>query len=483
MTAVVALVAALAAVPAGRPEPAGAQAPGDRPNIILITTDDQTIDELHWMPLTRAALGQGGATFGQAISPHPLCCPARAEMVTGQYAQNNGVRSNSGPHGGFGALVEPGNTVATWLNDAGYATGFVGKYLNLYNERHGVQAGWDHWAPIIRGTYQPFDYTVYDDGALVEHHGDLHNNDFVAQRTVDLVGEYAGKDKPFFLWSSYVAPHGQCTDNLPLDVCAAPPTPALRHAELYPGSRLPSLDKPSFNEQDVSDKPIIIHKQKRVRAANLQRLFTQRIRSLASVDEGVAATVEALRAAGELDSTYLVFTSDNGYLLGEHRYNGKVLAYRESLRVPMLVRGPGIPAGVFRPQRVSTIDIAPTLVEIAGATPGRTMDGVSMLAAASYGVPLGRTSLIQAGPFRRRGTVDWTYRGVYTGRYTFVRWNRTGFVELYDHAKDPFELGNLAGNRRYLGVRRELFRRANLLSRCSSEACRVDFGPVPRPRR
>lgn len=454
----------------------------DRPNVVLITTDDQTLAELFWMPRTREALGEGGATFGQAISPHPLCCPARAEMVTGQYAQNNGVRSNSGPHGGFGALREPGNTVASWLHDAGYATGFVGKYLNLYTERDGVQSGWDHWAPITQRTYQAFDYRVFDNGTTVDAPGGLHSNDFVAQRTVDLVERYAGSPEPFFLWSSYVAPHGQCTDNLPRDTCAAPPTPATRHADLYPASRLPSLDAPSFNEQDISDKPLIIRKQRRVRAATQQALFTQRIRSLASVDEGVAATVGALQAAGELDNTYLIFTSDNGYLLGEHRYTGKVLAYRESLRVPLLVRGPGIPAGVVRPQRASTIDLAPTLVEIAGATPGRVMDGTSLLPVAATGAPLTRTSLVQAGPFHRRGTVDWTFRGAYTGRYTFVRWNRTGFIELYDHASDPFELRNLAWTTRYRPVRRELFRRANILSRCSGDVCRQDFGAVPRPR-
>ena len=477
--ALVVLAAVLAAVPTG--PRVQAQPPDDRPNIVLITTDDQTLAELYWMPLTRAALGGGGATFGQAISPHPLCCPARAEMLTGQYAQNNGVRSNSGRHGGFGALRDPGNTVASWLHDAGYATGFVGKYLNLYSERDGVQAGWDHWTPFTRGTYQAFDWTAYDDGSLVERRDDLHSNDFVAQRTVALVEEYADEPDPFFIWSSYVAPHGQCTDNLPLDTCAAPPTPATRHADLYPASRLPSLDKPSYNEQDVSDKPVLIRKQKRKRAASLQRLFTQRIRGLASVDEGVAATVEALRDAGELDNTYLIFTSDNGYLLGEHRYNGKVLAYRESLRVPLLVRGPGIASGVVRSEIASTIDLAPTLVEMSGATPGRPMDGVSLLGAARADLPLGRTSLVQAGPFHRRGTVDWTFRGVYTGRYTFVRWSRTGFVELYDHARDPYELRNLAGVKRYGRVRRELFRRANVLSSCSAEACREDFGPLPRP--
>lgn len=448
--------------PRGADVPAGGMRADNRPNVVLITTDDQTLQEMHWMPTTRKLLGNAGITFTRGISPHPLCCPARAEILTGQYAQNNGVRANSGAHGGFESLKRPGNTVASWLRDSGYRTGLVGKFLNLYYLRHGRQRGWDHWNPLVGNTvYKPYGYTFFGDGTGSTPDDDLHVTDAVRDQTTDLIEQWSGPGAPFFIWSSYVAPHGTCSEEK--RDCSAPPVPPKRYADAYPGSRLPSLDKPSFNERDMSDKPRWMRRLPGQSRAEMQTLFHERIRSLAAVDEAVAEIVRTLAEQGELANTYLLFTSDNGYLLGEHRLEEKIFAYQESVRVPFLLRGPGVPANVKRKQVVSTIDIAPTIAALARAQPRRRVDGIDIAPIARRNTGLPRTSLIQAGPRRGIGTRQWTYRGAYTPRYTYVRWNLTGFVELYDRRRDPYELRNVAKKRRYEKVASELKRRAKVL--------------------
>jgi hypothetical protein len=154
------------------------------PNVLLITTDDQNRADLCWMPKTRGLLGEHGVTFTRALSPDPLCCPARAELMTGQLGQNNGVRSNLGPRGGFHALLDKDNTLAGWLQDSGYQTAMVGKYLNWYRRRDGRQAGWSVWNPSIEGVYSYTDTTLYGDGSprtfrrnvthVTRLHGPLH---------------------------------------------------------------------------------------------------------------------------------------------------------------------------------------------------------------------------------------------------------------------------------------------------------------------
>lgn len=468
------------AVVAGPGQGGVGRAAGRPPNFILITTDDQALTDMRWMPRTRRLLGKAGVTFRRGISPHPLCCPARANILTGQYAQNNGVRDNSGRHGGFESLEDPDNTVAAWLQRSGYRTGFVGKYLNLYYERHGRQGGWDVWNPLVGNTvYRPYAYRFFDGWPGREPQP--HVTDAVRDQTVDLIDRWSGSGAPFFIYASYVAPHGLCTEEK--RDCSAPPVPPERYADAYPGARNPARTKPSFNEAKMGDKPRWMRGRAKQSPAYMQKLFHARVRSLAAVDEAVAATVEALRRNGELDNTYLLFTSDNGYMLGEHRFEEKIFAYQESVRVPFLLRGPGVPAGVRRPQVVSTIDIAPTVVDATGARAGRLVDGESMLPYARQKRRMRRTSLVQAGPRGKIGTRQWTFRGAYTPRYTYVRWSKTGFEELYDRRRDPHELQSVARRKRYAPVRRELRRRMRVLRTCVAEVCSADFGPQPKPRK
>lgn len=460
---------------------AGTVAPriNEGPNMVLISTDDQSLIDLRWMPRTRKLIGQRGARFTNFIAPHPLCCPSRAQILTGQYAQNNGVRGNRGNYGGYRSLEDPQHTLPVWLKDAGYRTSFVGKYVNGYQRSMGIPAGWDDWDATVRLAYRGF--MQYDGSTSRQPKG--YHTDYVAEKTAQEIEGLAADDQPFFLWSSFYAPHGICSATHEVG-CAKPPKVAQRFAHKFRGVRAPSLSSPSFNEKNVSDKPRYVTKGGKVDRRKAQRLFTQRIRALASVDLGVARIVKALRRAGELDNTVIAFISDNGYLNGEHRFQGKKLAYEESVRVPLLIRGPGIPAGTVLRQTTAMIDLAPTFADVAGAEPTVTVDGESLVELARQPEGRDRTLLVQAGlsgPDPQG--VGWHFSGVRTNRYSLVYWFTNGFLELYDRRKDPYELHNVAEDPRYSAPLQELARRTRELITCSGESCRTHFGRVPAPRR
>ncbi|MGL5826724.1 MAG: sulfatase/phosphatase domain-containing protein, partial [Nocardioides sp.] len=204
-------------------------------------------------------------------------------------------------------------------------------------------------------------------------------------------------------------------------------------------------------------------------------------RTLASVDDAVADTVAALAEAGELENTLIIFTSDNGWMLGEHRYVGKKLAFEESLRVPFLMSGPGIPAGQTRDQTASVLDIAPTILGVAKVPPGRVLDGKSLMRfVANPSLGSRQTRLIQSGNIT--GRVDarlWDYRGIREKRYTYMRWS-SGFQELYDRKRDPYQLVNVAGDRDYKRTLRAMRQRLRVLRDCSGDCYRW-FRRPPRP--
>ena len=198
---------------------AAATAADTRPNIVFITTDDQRVDDMRWMPFTRRLIGGHGINFTRAVSPHPLCCPARAEFVTGQYGQNNGVIHNAGPHGGFGALINPGNTLAKWLHDSGYQTAMAGKYLNEYEKSARRDPAWTHWNPSIANVYSYRRTVFFNDGRPVDRSGE-HVDDVVAKYAQRYITEFSKKSAPFFVWASDLAPH---------NAVAGYPIPAPRH--------------------------------------------------------------------------------------------------------------------------------------------------------------------------------------------------------------------------------------------------------------
>jgi N-acetylglucosamine-6-sulfatase len=453
---------------------------GDQPNIVLITSDDQTKVELKWMPQTRRLLGKAGLTFNNMIAPHPNCCPARAQILSGQYAQNNGVRTNSPPWGGHEGF-DASTALPVWLQESGYRTGFIGKYMHGYDEADGIEPGWDQWKPII-GTLSDYrSFLQYDNGRLVQFGETDYYTDVVAQQSADLVADFSSSGEPFFLWSSFIAPHGTCQGNSEAD-CSGPPPAAERHAGLLGDVALPSLTSRSFNEENVGDKRKDVQAASPVDPTVQQTLFTQRLRTLAALDEAVAGIVAALEAAGTLDDTVILFTSDNGYLFGEHRLIGKNVPYEESLRVPLVMRGPEIPAGEHRKQTVAMVDVAPTIAELADADPMVDSDGQSLLGYAVHDRrQRDRGLLVQAGSKGKVEETAWRWRGVRTKRYTLVRWQGPRFVELYDRTTDPDQLTNVALDPAYRRVRRELADYLDTLENCAGSECRTLVPDLPEP--
>jgi N-acetylglucosamine-6-sulfatase len=445
-----------------------------RPNIVLITTDDMNRSDLRWMPHTRRLLGRGGVTVGDFISNHPLCCPARAQILTGQYGHNNGVSDNVGQWGGYERLKRPGQHVGRWLKDAGYRTAFVGKHLNGWEVTQRRQAGWTRFNPLAEGVYEAYGMTMYNDGEPRTYRG-VHTADLMGRLTVRLVRRFSTTGDPFFIWTSQVPPHGMVKDGR-----LVRPIPAARHRGLFPQALPPALSSPAFNEPDVSDKPPWLRREPPVSVKAVTDAHRARIRSLQAVDEQVAATVQALRETGELPNTYVFFTSDNGYLMGEHRLQYKNKPYEPSLRLPLLVRGPGLPAGAVRPVTFGLVDLAPTFLDLAGAEAGMPVDGRSMLPALRSGRGSYSHYLIQAGGWTDQPGTRWWWRGVRSRSYTYVRY-RSGFEELYDRRRDPAQLRNVADDPAYRAVTAAYARRLDALKTCAGQSC-LSGGHVPTIR-
>lgn len=443
------------APPAQQPD-----APSARPNIVLITTDDMRADDLRWMPQTRRLLGRAGVTMSDFLSSHPLCCPARAQIMTGQHAQNNGVLTNKRPNGGYPSLRDPGNNVGSWLQAAGYRTAFIGKHMNFWDGRR--QGGWTHFNPIVRNVYAPRGLVMYNDGHR-QRYSRVYGTDLLSNLSVREIRRLSGA-APFFVWTSYVAPHGMLVKGT-----WVPPVPAKRHQRLFASAKPPAMGTPAFNEAHRADKPRWVRRQDQ-RPAKMRGLHRARIQSLQAVDEGVAATIRALRRAGELSSTVIVFSSDNGFLLGEHGLRDKNVAYEESLRVPLVVRGPGIPAGVVRRGVFGLVDLPATIADLAGARPTRVLDGRSMLPHLRQGAKGYDTYLIQAGAEGRKPAERWWWRGVRSPRYTYVRYD-DGTEELYDLRRDPAQLRNMASRPSYSAVLGRLSDRLDVLADCSGRDC------------
>jgi arylsulfatase A-like enzyme len=469
--ALVGLLAAAVVVPAttAAVSPGGAAAAQGPPNVLVIMTDDQTVESVRVMTNVKRLLRDRGATFASSFVTFALCCPSRATFLTGQYAHNHGVLGNTPPSGGY-AKLDHTNTLPVWLQDAGYYTAHLGKYLNGYGRADPTEIppGYDEWrGSVDPSTYRFYDYTLNENGRLTTYA--TYQTDLYARKAARIIRQRAPSAQPFFLWVAFLAPHsgGPREPDDPAD--QPTPVPAPRHRNAFDSEPLPR--PPGFNERDVSDKPVGIRNRPLLGPGRIRQIregYQQRLESLLAVDEAVGKLVAELRRAGELDDTLIIFTSDNGFFHGEHRVPfGKVLPYEPSIRVPLIVRGPGIPAGLRVNQRVANIDLAPTIVDAAGATPGRVMDGRSLLPIiAQPDVPLGRDLLVERGPGAG------TFTALRAPAYLYVE-HGNGEEELYDLRRDPFQLASRHADPDYAAIKAGLALRLDHLRACGGLACRT----------
>lgn len=470
-----------------------------RPNIVLILTDDMTLADLEYMPETTRLIADQGASFSQYLVSMSLCCPSRVCILRGQYPHNSQIVGNKPPAGGFQKMYDLGleeSTVAVWLQEQGYRTALIGKYLNGYPGAAGptyIPPGWDEWY-VPAGdelmndfAYQGFNYFLNENGEIVQYGNAAqdYTTDVFAGKAVDFIQRSGEEGQPFFVYAATYAPH-------------RPSVPAPRHADLFEEIQLPA--SPSINEEDISDKsrffgrnPLLTDEQ----VEDLRRQYRLRIQSLQAVDEMVAAIYAALAEAGQLDNTYIFFTSDNGYHLGEHRLlAGKNTPFEEDIRVPLLVRGPGIRAGTVIDELTGNIDLAPTFAELAGVTPPDFVDGRSL-------VPLLKNQIVfswrEGYLLRREASVDETvsldpvpalgppgeveppdsiydnraggqFIALRTAEYTYVEF-KNGDKELYDLKNDPYQLENIyeTAEPEFLAKLHEWLK---ILRDCRAETCR-----------
>jgi N-acetylglucosamine-6-sulfatase len=536
-----------------------------RPNIVLIQTDDQTIDQLYAeyqvpgggtvqaMPNTRALIGDKGTTFTQYYTPYSLCGPSRVSLLTGRYAHNNKVRGNVPPNGGFpgfAARAAYNHNIATWLQGAGYRTIHVGKFLNAYGDPPydngtAVPPGWSAWHSTVKSdtNHYFYGYQLNNNGKIEGPYGEsgswetreygqrddfgcpfaplnglpcLYETDvFTRIASEEMLGTPEGT--PFYLQLDYSAPHGDFRR-------PAGPEPAPRHNETFAGVPVPHGPAEGFNEGNANDKPKFIRSAPFVSPseAHTYRVYYQKaLESLRSVDDGVKQIVSTLGAMHRLRNTYIIFMSDNGFFFGEHRLTGgKFLAYEPSTHLPLLMRGPGIKPGGETGQLASTVDIAPTILQLAGAKADKSVDGETLYPFAhdpelrnsrpllfesfvqtddveqnggagnnpegiSYGRPGTEAGASRARPADEAGASvvapPKNYYGIRLGKYKYIEWPE-GEKELYDLEADPYELHNMIRNKNLFPVRGFMHNELVRLQECMGFRCRQPAGEVPLTR-
>ncbi len=433
------------------------------PNVVLFMLDDATAEDVEHMPNVQQLLADQGTTFTNHYAPYPLCCPARATLLTGQYPHNHQVLDNVAPLGGA-MVFDDSNTIATYLTDD-YRTAFIGKYMNDFDDLTYVPPGWDTWKVPVDGTYDFMRQTMSLNGTLREFEG--YTTTTYGQQARVFIDKSAA---PYFAVVSFVAPHrGTPHDDYPDDPDS--PYVDVPYRGTYDGPSLP-VDT-SFNETDLSDKhaslsdrPLLTDDE----IAYISERLAQRRESLRSVDDEVASIVEQVAAEGELDNTYFVLLSDNGQMQGQHRVvQGKSLPYEPSTRVPLIIRGPGFPAGRDFSDVTGLQDVTPTVLSMTRQwqdQPEAQIDGISLVNLLRGTAVNNRAEVIEAAEAsgltdvqiengkepgaaqaQQLSTVEWKWRGIVTGdRWKYVHFPRSGEFEMYNLNVDPFEEHNIYGD-------------------------------------
>jgi arylsulfatase A-like enzyme len=422
-------------------------------------------------------------------------------ILCGQYAHNTKVTDNELPGGGFAKVYELGleaSMFPVWLQESGYHTAMFGKYLNLFpfaDDRLYIPPGWSEWySPADGDPYSEYNYTLNENGSLIAYGSDPddYGADVYAAKTIRFIQESVEQDRPFFAFVSPYAPH-------------KPNNPAPRHVGMFSDLELPR--PPSFNEPDLRDKLDTFLWKPELKENDIERYEAQyrlRIESLQAVDEMVAGIVSTLETLKELENTYIFFTSDNGFHIGEHRLPpGKNTPYEEDIRVPFLAFGPGIRAGMHIEELAGNIDIASTIAELAGAEIPEFVDGRSLVpllfnepvdewrqayllqrakrpqadGASHDETAFGGPSGLIETPDSYYDAVPLMYVGLRTEQYTYVEFD-TGKVHIYDLKNDPYQLENFAATADPALIEK-LHLWLEKLKSCAGQSCRTIDGRPP----
>jgi len=429
-----------------------------RPNIILILTDDQPYHTVQYMPTVRDILMRQGVNFENGYVTTPLCCPSRASILSGQYAHNHQVYTNRMPLGGAGKF-DDSKSFAVWLHEAGYQTAYFGKYLNGYEDITPigyVPPGWNEWNAFLsnkvveneENSQYYFNFSMSENGVIVNY-PELKNNfsaDVITRHALSFIAD--SRETPFFMLVGYYNPH-------------SPYLWADRHDNQFRVRGVLQAEpyrSPNFIEEDVSDKPFYLQKLHRPSVEKIDESYQQILRSLLSVDDGVASILKALETTGLIENTIIFYLSDNGLTVGNHRLGlAKNCAYDECVRVPFIVYAPHIFHARTDSHLVANIDLAPTFAELAGAFVPDSVDGMSLLPLLNNKDAAWRDAiLIEHWPTEDGvGSKIPEFYAVRTVEWKYVEYS-TGETELFDLKDDPHELDNVTNSIDYTNIKAEL---------------------------
>ncbi len=459
-------------------EPTADPVYGSQPNFVFILADDENLKQFNrrYMRRTRKLIADPGTEFTNYYVPTPLCCPSRAAMLTGQYGHNNGVLSNVP---GYATLREPENILPAWLQTVGYQTAEVGKWLNGYEKtvpvHEAVPPGWDKWHGLV-GAHGYNRFKASQNGKKVTFR--QYISDWIAKQSIDLIDQFSRDGQPFYLQINEFAPHVEAERAISKGRCGGEAVPAPQDDRRFEGLGLPN--SPSVNERDVSDKPDFVAGKSPLTDQQLDELalrYECRLESLRSLDRTIGSIMHAIEDSGEMDDTVVIFASDNGTFHGEHRLpGGKGLPYEEAAHMPLAMLIPekyrGGHAVVHQiDEPTMNIDLVPTIVDLAGSPTCiaedecRVMDGrslVGLLSGDTSDWPVSRPLLqeldlnVEALKDVDRG-ISCKFQGVRDGSWLYIEHTvvpvpglgscvdaSPPVVELYDTARDPYELDNLA---------------------------------------
>ena len=473
-----ALIFAVSVAQSAQPSQPASRASAKRPNIVFVLTDDLSWNLVKYMPHVRQ-MQREGMTFTNYFVTDSLCCPSRASIFSGQYPHNHGVLTNTPPTGGFTAFERGAETetFATQLRGTGYRTSLMGKYLNGYDAENGyVPPGWSNWQGSGSG-YTGFNYVLSSNGRVGRFGRSprAYMTDVLRRRGKAFISRVSRTRSPFLLEIATFAPH-------------RPATPAPRDRHDFPGLTVPrddGFDVPPTNAPAwLRGRPPLTEQE----IAGLNNGFRRRAQSVQAVDELVGQIRRLLRQRGLERNTYVVFSSDNGYHMGQRRLlAGKMTAYDSDVRVPLIVVGPGIRAGARTRALAENVDLAPTFMRLAGRRPPRTVDGESLVPLLRGKAPAGWRDAVLVehhhpptpnGDPDRQTSVSGnppSYEAIRTSDELYVEYV-DGEREWYDMRVDPGQLHNRYNELPAI-AREGLHDRLVWLEACAGEGCRRAAAP------